>query len=452
MVEAKPGRLRRRLRALRPWWRTILRGALFAGPTLLLVPLGITWLWERGWMLWWLMATTVGLFLAVWAAGLWKPDLPPIALKGSGPGASPGEREARARLARIIDEARASDIADGDAARALAERVAHEVASAFHPDEKTPTLRVTLPELLLVTEQTAHDIRRRLLADFPVLRDVRFDILESSAGMRAWADRGMIAYRVGRFLWNPVNALVQEAQRAGTNLLGQGMADYARRRVAQIMAAEVGEAAIRLYSGAARMDARELAEASELDADPGAAEAAEAPRETLRAATVGQVNAGKSSLVNALSGAARAIAGNVVHSGRALDFPLDHPAHGPLLVTDTRGLAGDEAPDVEAMVGADLLLWPVAVHRADRKADMRALAALRRWAGENPRRSVPPIVFVATHVDRLDPAGEWSPPYDLVGGSRPKEASVSAALAAAQADLAWPEARWVPAVLGGAPV
>ncbi|WP_431272419.1 GTPase [Dankookia sp. P2] len=45
----------------------------------------------------------------------------------------------------------------------------------------------------------------------------------------------------------------------------------------------------------------------------------------MRAAVVGQVNAGKSSLVNALSGEVRALAGHVIHTGRALDFPIDHP-------------------------------------------------------------------------------------------------------------------------------
>jgi hypothetical protein len=448
VVETKPERLRRRLRALRPWWRTILRAALFAGPTLLLIPLGIAWLWERGWTAWWLMAWTVGVFLAVWASGLWKPDLPPISLKGSRQGASAGELEARARIAKIVESAKSSDIADADAARDLSEKVAHEVASAFHPGEEAPTLRVTLPELLLVTERTAHDIRQRLLADFPILRDVRFDILDSGAGLLVWADRAMTSYRVGRFLWNPVNALIQEAQRAGTNIAGRGMAGYARRRVAQILVAEVGEAAIRLYSGSARLDARELEEASRLDVDSGSGEAPEKTRECLRAAVVGQVNAGKSSLVNALSGEARALAGNVIHTGLALEFPIDHPTHGSLVVTDTRGLAAGEPPDVETFVAADLLLWPVALHRADRAADMQALTALRAWSAKNPARSIPPIVFVGTHLDRLDPVTEWSPPYDLVGGKRPKEVAFAAALAAAKTDLAWPEARWTVAMLG----
>ncbi|MFN8720332.1 MAG: GTPase family protein [Rhodospirillales bacterium] len=399
-------------------------------------------------MTWWLVATTVGVFLVIGASGLWKPDLPPVRLNGAGPGASTGEREARARIARIVEEVSAKDIADTAAGQALVLRVLHEVASAFHPDEDAPSLKVTLPELLLVTSRTALDLRRRLIADFPIIRDVRFDILRLGGDLMPLADQAMTGYRVARFCWNPLNGLVQEALRLGTNLAGRGMASHAWRRGAQIVVVEVGETAIMLYSGAARMDERELQAASARDAEPGEAEAPTIAQGPLRAAVVGQVNAGKSSLINALSGRALTLAEITVHTARALDFSLDHPVGGRLVVTDTIGFPTDGAPDVSSFVDVDLLFWPVAVHRADRGTDMRMLAALREWARSNPRRAVPPIIFVATHLDRLDPPGEWSPPYDLAGGQRPKELSIGAALAAAKADLNWPEARWVPAVLG----
>ncbi len=448
-MEEKPGHMSHLLRMLRPWWRTILRAVLFAGPTLLLVPLGIAWLWERGWMVEWLMAGAVGVFLAVWAADLWKPDLPSISLKPPRQGASAGEREARERIAQFVESAQASDIADASAALGLAEQVGHAIASAFYPDEKKPLLRVTLPELLLVTQQTAYDIRQRLLIDFPILRDVRFDLIEGGTELMAWKDRAMTGYRVGRFIWNPLNAIIQEVQSAASGLATRGMANQVRKRVAQILVAEVGEATIRLYSGASRMDARELAEASNMDQGPGAAEAHTETHERLRVTIVGQVNAGKSSLVNALAGEAWALAGNVIPTRRALEFSIDHEIHGPLRVTDTPGLVASESPEVGLFVEADLLLWPVALHRADRGVDMKALAALRAWSVKNPTRSVPPIVFVGTHPDRVAPSREWSPPYDFVDGKRPKEVQGAAALLAARTDLAWPESRWAIAALGG---
>jgi predicted GTPase len=163
------------------------------------------------------------------------------------------------------------------------------------------------------------------------------------------------------------------------------------------------------------------------------------------------VNAGKSSLVNALSGTAQALSGAGIHTDSALDVPAAHELHGPLLLTDTVGLRGDARVELGVLTGADLLLWPVALHRADRGADLRALQALRDWAATHPSRSPPPIVFVATHADRLEPSAEWAPPYDTAAGTGRKEQSIAAALAAAKAALAWPEARWVPAALGGVP-
>jgi predicted GTPase len=88
----------------------------------------------------------------------------------------------------------------------------------------------------------------------------------------------------------------------------------------------------------------------------------------------------------------------------------------------------------------------VALHRADRGADVAALAALRRWSAANPANPMPPLVFVPTHADRLDPPMEWTPPYDATAGRRPKERAIRTAVAAVQAALAWPEARWVPVV------
>jgi hypothetical protein len=449
MVEEESRRMRRLLRKLRPWWRTILRALLLAGPTLLLIPLGIAWLWERDWMMWWLMATTVGVFLALWAADLWKSDLPPLSLKSARQGASEGELKARARIEQIVESVQASDIADTSAALGLAEKVGHEIASAFYPDEKMPLLRVTLPELLLVTQHTAYDIRQRLLTEFPVLRDIRFDVLEGGLGLKVWTDRVMTGYRVGRFLWNPLNAVIQEAQNAASDLATRGMANQVRRRIAQILVAEVGEAAIRLYSGASRMDARELQEASQLDADMDGKRVHAAIQERLRVTVVGQVNAGKSSLVNALAGKVQALSGNVIPTRRALEFSIYHEIHGPLGVTDTPGLVANESREVELFVEADLLLWPIALHRADRGVDMSALAALRAWSMKNPNRSVPPIVFVGTHPDRIEPSREWSPPYNFADGTRPKEIKGAAALAAAKTDLAWPEGRWAIAAIGG---
>lgn len=55
--------------------------------------------------------------------------------------------------------------------------------------------------------------------------------------------------------------------------------------------------------------------------------------------------------------------------------------------------------------------------------------------------------MVASHIDRLRPASEWSPPYDLTQPQNTKAASISAAVQAIAADLAVPVEHVIPVSL-----
>ena len=75
------------------------------------------------------------------------------------------------------------------------------------------------------------------------------------------------------------------------------LVDRLRARVTQEFVLEVGRAAIDLYSGRLALSEEELRLAHERDEAPAAVE----PIAPVRIVLVGQVNAGKSSLVNALA-------------------------------------------------------------------------------------------------------------------------------------------------------
>ena len=447
---ADPARLSRVWRLLRQWWRVVLRALLLVAPTLALIPLGVLWLRDRGIAFEYVAVGAVAALLAIAATRLWRPDLPEVPARPSPPGASPGEREARARLATLASSVGPGDIGSAEAARRLAERAVREVASAFHPGAADPVLRVTLPELLLVVERTSRDMRRQLLAEVPVLRDLRIELVAGgmtySASAQAWFNAATYAYRTGRFLMNPVIALASEAQRLVLGAVTIGLGDLARIRIGQILVRETGEAAIRLYSGSCRLDAAEEAAAAARDA--AAAAPAPPPLTTpLRVTVVGQLNAGKSSLVNALAGEVRSPAEAGLHTPKAFHARVDDPALGLLILTDTPGFAAGGEPEIGHLLTADLVVWAVALHRADRGADLAALAALRRWSAAHPARPLPPLVFAPTHADRLDPPGEWRPPYDVESGKRPKEKSIRRAVEALREALAWPEAACVPVVV-----
>ncbi len=99
-------------------------------------------------------------------------------------------------------------------------------------------------------------------------------------------------------------------------------------------------------------------------------------------------------------------------------------------LVDAPGL--EQASDAEwwGRKAADIdgLIWVVGAHRADRRLDLAALTALRDWYRAHPERSPPPIILAVSHVDRLSPAREWAPPYNLTEPDRPKARTIAEAV------------------------
>ena len=152
----------------------------------------------------------------------------------------------------------------------------------------------------------------------------------------------------------------------------------------------------------------------------------------------GQVSAGKSSLINALGEEVRAAVDALPATARFTPYHLLREGLPAALIVDSPGLGTSAALDAALIAEAgraDLVLWVVAAHRADREVDRAALTALRAHFAARPERRAPPMLLVLTHVDRLRPFQEWSPPYDLANTASPKAASMRAAVEAAAGDL-----------------
>ncbi len=451
MVEQQPqrGRWASLGRFLRAWWRFLLRGTLIALPTLALLPLGFAWLVDRGFVLEWMAFWAVAAFLGLFAGALWRPVMPPLQLRSAVRGAPPAERLAREQIAAIIAQVTPEDLRDGDTVRDLVVRVFDEVAQSYHPGRDAALLQVTLPELLRAAEVTLANVRRDLLNNFPSTQDMPIRAVDTAAELKAWSDVGVPLYRVGRFVGrvvaNPWAAIASELGSVAVGLSQRKLAEIAKRRAAEIIVRQAGETAILLYSGRCRRES-ELSTPNPVRA--GAPEASRNPAPVrLRVAVLGQVNAGKSTLVNVLLGRSASLAGHAVHTKREHDFEAEVEGVGPVKFVDHPGFRHGESPDVDLIIGADMVLWTVALHRADRAPDAEAAEALRQWSSRQPGRRIPPIIVIPTHMDRLYLSGEWTPPNDWERGARAKERTAAAAVAAVREVLAWPEARLVPVML-----
>jgi predicted GTPase len=203
---------------------------------------------------------------------------------------------------------------------------------------------------------------------------------------------------------------------------------------------ETGRATIDLYSGRLRLSATELAELARADAD--AAESETPPRLLL----VGQAKAGKSSLLNALAGAARAHVSALPSEGPVREYLVTVEGRPALNIADMPPLADRDSFLREAK-RADMLLWVASATQPGRGPDAEALKALRDWAGGQRSRRPPPLLAAMTHADQLRPAAEWSPPYEMEKPASPKARSIRAARDAVAAALPLPAEAVIPVAL-----
>ncbi len=445
--------------ALRRHWREAALALLFAIPWLSLLALGLLWLWQGGHVLVWAVAAAA---LALAALPLQRAvrrqadaearlALGDLAAPASGWNAP--ERAAWVQVLAMADAAAPLSFTETEPPLALVRDTVAAVARHFHPEAGDPWAQFTFPEVLLLAERLARDLRREALRHIPGIRAMRLSHL-------LWVRRQSVRYgetarrgwRIGYGLWraaratlNPLQAAVQEAREFITGKTQDVLSHRLRAYATRLLVLEVGRAAIDLYSGRLALSEDDLNAAREHDLAGPEAEIV-AP---VRILLAGQVNAGKSSLVNALAQEVRCAVGPLPTTAGAAEHPLALEGRPAVVLVDTAGL-GDRAAIAELLrqaARADLVLWVAAATQPAREPDRIHLEALRSWAATQLERRPPPVLLALTHVDELRPAAEWSPPYDIATPVRPKAQAIRSALDAVARALDVPADTVVPVAM-----
>jgi hypothetical protein len=206
---------------------------------------------------------------------------------------------------------------------------------------------------------------------------------------------------------------------------------------------EVGRAAIDLYSGRLALSDEEVRAAQERDAIGTAA-----PIAPVRIVLIGQVNAGKSSLVNALAKETRCRVGPVPTTTWEEEYLLELEGHPTVSIVDMPGLG--ERTQSELLMQAeraDLVVWVASAVQPARGPDRQCLDDFRSWARAQLGRRPPPVLLALTHIDELRPAREWTPPYDITAPAGPKARAIRAAIDAVAHTLDLPENAIVPVAM-----
>lgn len=433
-------------------WRLGVVALLVGGPFLALAGFGWYCLWLSWGVLAWVPLTVcmaLGYGLAVyWQRG--RRLLPLLEFP------SPNYWADRDREAWRMVEARA-EAADSLGPEKLGDfiqyqsttlEMARELATFYHPRAKDPIGHLTVTEALAVAELVAHDLAE--LADRYLPGGHRLSIedwkraqrlaLQVSHGIRLY---NTVSWWVSGLLNPAATAARYAASRAGIsapleilqqNLLAWFFAQYVRR---------LGRYLIELNSGRLRVGAtryRELNESAHPATAPDSVAVDEAPRVTVT--VLGQVKAGKSSLINALLGEQRARTDVLPATSGVERYELQAQGGSTRLVLlDTPGYGHGGPKDDQLAVTrdaarqSDLLLLVLHARDPGRQADLETLGGLGAYFSSRPDLKRPPVVAVLTHIDLLSPTMEWSPPYDWLDPKLSKERSIHDAAAALRAQL-----------------
>ena len=417
---------------------------------LLILPLGITsilgffWLAERGWLLWFVLVS-IALFAAVRITrvvlrlhrrrqGLPAGPEREAPTVEADPDWSETERAAfetaRAQVRKRLTEPLPWDDMPAEAL-AVVETVAREISGG-----RRTALDFTLPEALMLVDRVALRYRDFLRVHVPFSDQLSVRALywlwqRQHGARRAW-QTGFLAYRGARIVLNPAVGLLREVERAVTAGLQERLTDQLVIDSQAILLEEAAQAAVDLYSGRLRFSDAELAEL-QLSSEARDRAAAAVPDDPVRILVVGQISAGKSTLINALLGQVAAETDMAPTTGRltAHDIELDE---APCRLIDTEGLDGG-AESLKSLVGqmveADLILWVLRANRPGREADAALLGRYQKRMEENPARRRPPLICVAPAADAL--LSGW--PYPEGRLPEREAARLGAAMAAIGADM-----------------
>ncbi len=329
-------------------------------------------------------------------------------------------------------------------------KTTHRVARHYHPGADKPLLEISLPHLLKIIELASRDLRRN--ANYlPFSHGLSINQLLYAPKLFNLASQAYDTYRLGMLFINPANAALNELKRYFLGQINRYPRDELLLWFIQNYIREVGRYAINLYSGKLLLEEDSLKAAMkgeiplETEDKPDRLE-----QEPLRILVLGQTNSGKSSLINALFGELRVWTDSLPLTDKVTPYLLERDGVPQVIILDTVGYAGPEGQGqaeqntVAEILRCDLVLLVCSAVNAARQADRRLLEHIVELFRQRPDLSPPPLVCVLSHVDRLSPAREWQPPYNIVEPDSPKARRIREAVDSVAGELGLDPADVVP--------
>lgn len=426
-------------------------GFLLLLPILLFAGIGAWQLWGSGWLFWlsWTIPVCWGLawlMLRAWGNPL---EISPPPLDETH--WTPRDEDA-AEIIRQQQElaktATPEQLVDPKFYSLTAQQLAEKIAKHYHPKAQDPLGKLTVLEVLAATELVSEDLEKWFLENVPGSHLITISQWKLMSNAPQWWQYASNAGWLASIAMNPVNIGRFFVSKLAVDPLSKQLQGSLLTGFYLLFLRQVGYYLIEMNSGRLRGGAEKYREMMRrMQPGPVVREAASGVDEVKTAmrsavdvtiAVIGQVKAGKSSLVNALLGSQQATV-DVLPSTRSvqryrLETLGDSGVAETLTVLDTPGYgesgASPEqfADTLQAVRNSDLVLVVMDSKSPAKQADDKVLEELAGWYRSQPQFKPPPMVGVVSKIDALSPLMEWQPPYDWTQPQRPKEKNIAGAI------------------------
>ncbi len=305
-------------------------------------------------------------------------------------------------------------------------------ASQYHRGVTSQQLAFTAPEFLFMVEEVSRRYRIFLQEHIPFAEKIRLTTLKQGYAMKDKVSYAKAAYDVYRLfrLATPFGWLA-EARGLVIGKLFDEVSGEVQYTLKQTLLQEVASVAIDLYSGQFKFIDASLAQSKTTQHDNN--HLAE-EIEPLRVAVIGQVSAGKSSVVNALLGDIAAEVSALPTTDKATVYTCEVEGCDLIHLVDLPGIDGQADTTQQLMrqvTNSDVVLWILKANQSARNLDVELKHAIDSFyhKATNQNRKEPKILALVSQVDRLQPVNEWLPPYDLENPQTPKATVIRDAVA-----------------------
>ncbi|TWU34352.1 GTPase family protein [Novipirellula artificiosorum] len=421
---------------------------LWTLPLLCYVGMGLVAVYQTGWLKW-IVATLPLFWISAWLVGkCWpRPRLNRVAAGKPLKAAdfwTPTDTDAIAVVEQFrteVDDVNSHTLADFNRFVSDARILAERLASHYHAGVGDNLLHpLTLVEILSVIHMAVEDLESWVLENVPGGDMATMGQLTQVPTFATHFDTAQKIVYVASAILNPTKLLAYPLWRKSGQVVVQLQNELVRSFYQRYLR-QLGYYLIEMYSGRLRAGSKVYrskfgAMASGIHVGGGDADAflkLEDAETTI--AVMGQVKAGKSSLINALTHdplAATSVMPKTREVGR-YQFSLPESTN-QLTLLDTPGYSEADTSAAQAgeirtaVVAADIVLLVLAANAPARQADVKMVQQFSEYYKTNKQLRPPKVIAVLTHIDLLRPVQEWDPPYDWRTPHRLKEESMAAAV------------------------